>query len=301
MSLRDWILWIVGTGVSLVALILAVFQYFNRLRRPKIEVVRRTLLVSCGLLLATFLIGLVTIVEFSSPKEATEHGRLDLPPHLELSLEFPAPEQFPANNAPLTKTVTELYLWKNNGGPIYHSKAQTIDEIEAVAGRCREMDSMKTRIIPLLNNPNHQAAPITKNMIEMPFFISPKADYFKLLDRAVYGIEFDANDNPLQAKFKAFETYLNKLGLCGSMRRRDVLVKFDFVDIHNRTTSLFYRFPNIPPFETLSETDWAEVMNRIPDPERLSGYTPGDIAEPCRVLGYVQGGKLLDGCKVPSP
>jgi len=231
----------------------------------------------------------------------TKQDRLALPPHIELSLEFPVPEEFPRNGTPLMRPVTELYLWRNTGGPIYHREAQIIDEIEAVAGRCGELESFKRRMIPLLN-PNHYTRAISDNQIETPFFVSPRHDrYLNLLDDAVYGIQFDAHDVVLEPYGKVFEDYLRtQLRLCGYLSRRSIVVKFTFVDVHGDERSVFYRFGRMYPFETLSEAQWTEVMNQIPDPKRRSGYMVGDLAEPCRILSFIEGGSLTSPCSGPA-
>src|SRR5262249_29882842 len=154
-----------------------VFQYFNRRGKRKSLVLLKSILWSGGITFVALLIGILAIVDFSGPKEQTKTAddKLNLPPHLELSLVFPIPEQFPPDKAPLTKPVTELYLWRNLGGPIYHAEVHTIDEVVATAGSCGQGD-LKSRSIPLLNSPAHYGTPITDSMTEMPFYVSPSVD-----------------------------------------------------------------------------------------------------------------------------
>jgi hypothetical protein len=296
MSLRDWTLWVIGTGVSLIALTFAVSQYFNQERRKKVEILKRGFSWGGVTLALVYVLGAMLVVE-TVPKQ----DRSGLPPNIELSIEFPVPEEFPPKGTPLTRPVTELYLWKNTGGPIYHREAQIVDSVEAVAGRCGELDSFKRRMIPLLN-PNHYASVISKDQIEGSFFVSPRHDrYFNLLDDAVYGIQFDARGAVLEPYGKTFEEYLQRrAGLCGYLRRHNILVRFAFSDVRGHETSFYYRFGQIYPFETLSEAQWTEVMSQITDLKRKSGYTVGDLADPCRILSFINGGSLTSPCSGPA-
>jgi hypothetical protein len=159
--------------------------------------------------------------------------RDDLPPYVEVSLEYPDPKHNP---------LKALYVWRNNRGPIYHREAHILDQIEAATGHCGELDSFNTRIIPLLN-PNHHADPMTFPMAEPPFFVSDVGDYAEIFDHAVYAIESDQSGDILEPTEKAFQKLLHETpGLCGHLSRHGVLVRFDFVDVQGRTMSLFYRF-----------------------------------------------------------
>ena len=131
MLLRDWLIVLIPAGISLFGALFSAFVYFNRRGRPKALVLHRSILWSGGITIAALLIGVLAIVDFSGPKEQTKaiDDKLNLPPHLELSLVFPIPEQFPPDKVPLMKPVTELYLWRNQGGPIYHAEVHTIDEV----------------------------------------------------------------------------------------------------------------------------------------------------------------------------
>jgi hypothetical protein len=94
----------------------------------------------------------------------------------------------------LVRPVTRLYLWKNNGGPIYHADVQIIDLAQAAVGRCGQLDTFQIGTFAILN-PSHYAIRIRDDDIEFPFFVSPQhVRYQTFFNNAVYGVEFDANE-----------------------------------------------------------------------------------------------------------
>jgi hypothetical protein len=299
MSLLEWTLGVIGIGVSLVGLTFPISLYFNQQRRLKSYILKRGLLWGGVPVFVVYLAGLVTVVDFYPKVTPGGQDRSTLPPNLELVVVFPIPEEFPPGDAPLRKPVTELYLWRNKGGPIYNPVAEIIDEIEASAGQCGNLDSFKKRTI-LLRNQGHQASILMGQHSESPFFISPQVYNSHFLDYGVYGIEF-SRSNFLEPYNNAFEKYLNERGLCGFMRRRSILVKFTYKNLEGKEISLFYRFERTSPFELLNEAQWVEFMSQIPDPGRQSGYALDDLLEPCRILVFVQGGNLLSACKASNP
>lgn len=295
MSSLSWTLWVVSTGVSLVALTFAMSIYFNRRRRPKAFVLARGVGTGCLLLTVMYIIGHCVVIE--SPKVVTSPDSIDLPPHIELSQEFPIPEEFPPDNQTLVHPVTELYLWKNSGGPIYHVDVQIIDLVEASVGRCGKLDTFETRTFALLN-PSHHARSIREDDPESPFFVSQQHDRFlTFFDNAVYGVEFDAEGDLLAPYSDKFQSYLRtQQNICGHISRRDILVKFTFIDIQGQERALLYRFGSISPFETLRQEQWFQIMSQVESPEAGLAFTLDNLEEPCRIVRFVRGDSLISAC-----
>lgn len=295
MSWLSWTLWVLGVGVSLVALTVTISMYFNRRRRPKTFVLARGVGIGVLLLTVAYVIGFWVVVE--SPEVATSPDSIDLPPYIELSYEFPNPEQFPPDKQPLVDPVTELYLWKNSGGPIYHADVQIIDLVEVSVGRCGELDTFETRTLAL-HNPSHTASSIRDDQIESPFFVSEQHDrYLTFFDNAVYGVEFDAKGDLLAPYANQFQRYLDaQPSICGNLSRRAILAKFTFVDIRGTERTLLYRFGRISPFETLRQEQWSHIMSQVESPDDELAFTFDNLKEPCRIVRFVRGESLTSAC-----
>jgi hypothetical protein len=292
MSLSSWIFWVVASVIPIVGLMFGFFKYLNPRGSSKKKVLVKSLIAGVGISLVIFFIGLWAVVKTDQLHKGTNQP--DLLPYIELSREYPIPEEFPPSGEPLTHPVTELYLWRNIGGPIYHCEAQVIDIIEASVGPCGKPKDFKSRIIPITNS-GHYKSPIMNGQAEMPFYVSIKHKrYLTFFDKAIYGLQIDEKDDALKPYAERYKKILNsQKDRCGGLLRREIIIKFTFVDVHNEKKSLYYRLGPVYPYETLLEEQWLSIMDQISDSERKEGYYLNDISDPNNILNFIDGKNLL--------